>query len=47
MAVSYTHLAFFVAGALVMAYNLVMTIQASRREQDALEAKLAAKLAKA
>ncbi|HCK80433.1 MAG TPA: cytochrome C oxidase Cbb3, partial [Candidatus Competibacteraceae bacterium] len=39
--------AFFVAGALVMAYNLVMTVQASRREQAALEAKLAAKLAKA
>lgn len=39
--------AFFVVGALVMAYNMVMTARASRNEQAALEAKLAEKLAKA
>ncbi len=39
--------AFFVAGVLVMAYNMVMTVRASQRERAALEAKLAAKLAKA
>jgi cytochrome c oxidase cbb3-type subunit 1 len=33
--------------ALVMAYNMVMTVRASRSEQAAVEAKLAAKLAKA
>jgi hypothetical protein len=37
----------FVAGALVMAYNMVMTARASRIERAVLEAKLAAKLAKA
>jgi hypothetical protein len=30
-----------------MVYNIYMTVQAGRREQAALEAKLAAKLAKA
>jgi len=39
--------AFFVAGVLVMVYNMYMTIQSTRREQAAIEAKLAAKLAKA
>jgi len=39
--------AFFVVGALVMAYNMVMTVRASRIERAALEAKLAAKLAQA
>ena len=39
--------AFFVAGVLVMAYNMVMTVRVARHEQAAVEAKLAAKLAKA
>ena len=39
--------AFFVAGVLVMVYNMVMTLRAARREQAAIEAKLAAKMAKA
>jgi cytochrome c oxidase cbb3-type subunit 1 len=39
--------AFFVSGVLVMVYNMAMTVRAARREQAAVEAKLAAKLAKA
>jgi cytochrome c oxidase cbb3-type subunit 1 len=39
--------ALFVAGVLVMVYNFVMTVRSARREQAALEAKLAAKLARA
>ena len=39
--------AFFVAGVLVMVYNMVMTLRAARRELAAIEAKLAAKMAKA
>ena len=39
--------AFFVSGVLVMVYNMVMTVRAARHEQAAVEAKLAAKLAKA
>jgi cytochrome c oxidase cbb3-type subunit 1 len=39
--------AFFVAGVLVMVYNMAMTLRAARREQADVEAKLAAKLAKA
>ncbi len=39
--------AFFVAGVVVMAYNIGMTILTARREAAALEAKIAAKLAKA
>ena len=38
--------AFFVAGILLMAYNLVMTALDARRERSKLEAKLAAKLAR-
>jgi cytochrome c oxidase cbb3-type subunit 1 len=38
---------FFVAGILMMAYNVYMTIRNAKREQAALEAKIAAKLAKA
>ncbi len=38
--------AFFVAGILVMSWNVAMTIAAARRERAALEAKLAAKLAR-
>ncbi|HNK31011.1 MAG TPA: hypothetical protein PK403_01950, partial [Plasticicumulans sp.] len=37
---------FFVAGILLMAYNLVMTALDARRERSKLEAKLAAKLAR-
>ncbi len=37
--------AFFVVGAVVMAYNFAMTIINARREDAALEAKLAAKMA--
>jgi len=36
--------AFFVSGVLVMVYNFIMTILASRREEAALQAKLAAKM---
>jgi cytochrome c oxidase cbb3-type subunit 1 len=39
--------AFFVAGVLVMVYNMAMTLRAAGREQADVEAKLAAKLAKA
>ena len=39
--------AIFVAGVLVMVYNMAMTLRMARREQAALEAKLAAKLARA
>ena len=39
--------AFFVAGIVIMAYNVFMTIRKSRIERVAIEAKLAAKLAKA
>jgi cytochrome c oxidase cbb3-type subunit 1 len=39
--------AFFVAGVLVMAYNIFMTIRQASREEAAIEAKLAAKLARA
>ncbi len=38
---------FFVAGVLVMAYNVAMTILQSKQEANAFEAKLAAKLARA
>ena len=38
---------FFFAGAIVMAYNMYMTIRRATREEAALEAKLAAKLARA
>ncbi|MFP5506027.1 MAG: cytochrome-c oxidase, cbb3-type subunit I [Gammaproteobacteria bacterium] len=38
---------FFVAGILVMAYNIAMTILQGKREAAAIEAKLAAKLARA
>ncbi|MDX1656768.1 MAG: cbb3-type cytochrome c oxidase subunit I, partial [Candidatus Competibacteraceae bacterium] len=37
---------FFLAGTLVMVYNFVMTYLAARREEAALEAKLAAKMAR-
>ena len=39
--------AFFVSGILVMAYNIAMTIRQARQEAAAIEAKLAAKLARA
>jgi cytochrome c oxidase cbb3-type subunit 1 len=39
--------AFFVLGILVMSYNVYMTIRQSRVEAAAIEAKLAAKMAKA
>ena len=39
--------AFFVVGVFVMVYNLVMTLVAARREETALQSKLAAKLARA
>ena len=39
--------AFFVAGVLVMAYNIFMTIRQASREEAVIEAKLAAKLARA
>jgi cytochrome c oxidase cbb3-type subunit 1 len=39
--------AFFVAGVLVMVYNMAMTLRTARHEQADVEAKLAAKLAKA
>ena len=39
--------AFFVAGVVVMAYNVVMTIRQAKQEAAAIEAKLAAKLARA
>lgn len=39
--------AFFLAGVLVMVYNTVMTVIAAKREMAALEAKIAAKLARA
>jgi cytochrome c oxidase cbb3-type subunit 1 len=38
---------FFVAGILTMAVNVYMTIRNARLDQAALEAKIAAKLAKA
>jgi cytochrome c oxidase cbb3-type subunit 1 len=36
----------FLLGFLTMVYNIIMTITAARREEAALEAKLAAKLAR-
>jgi cytochrome c oxidase cbb3-type subunit 1 len=39
--------AFFVTGVLIMAYNIFMTIAVAKREAAAIEAKIAAKLAKA
>ena len=39
--------AFFVVGVLVMAYNIFMTIRQASREEAVIEAKLAAKLARA
>ena len=39
--------AFFVAGILVMAYNVYMTIRQAQAEQAAIEAKIAAKMARA
>ena len=39
--------AFFLIGIVIMAYNVFMTIRQSRIERVALEAKIAAKLAKA
>jgi cytochrome c oxidase cbb3-type subunit I len=38
---------FFVVGMFIMAFNVFMTIRQSYKERDILEAKLAAKLAKA
>ena len=38
---------FFVAGILVMAFNIMMTIREAKREQAAIEAKIAAKMAQA
>jgi cytochrome c oxidase cbb3-type subunit 1 len=38
--------AFFLSGILVMVYNFVMTVVTAKREEAALEAKLAAKLAR-
>jgi cytochrome c oxidase cbb3-type subunit 1 len=38
---------FFVSGMILMAYNVFMTIRQGRNEQAEVEAKLAAKLAKA
>ena len=38
---------FFLSGVLVMAYNIAMTILQSKQEASAIEAKLAAKLARA
>jgi len=38
---------FFVSGVVIMAFNILMTIRSAKREQAALEAKIAAKLAKA
>ncbi len=38
---------FFFAGMIVMAYNIYMTIRRATQEEAALEAKLAAKLARA
>ena len=38
---------FFVAGVVIMAVNVGMTIRNAKREQAALEAKIAAKLARA
>jgi cytochrome c oxidase cbb3-type subunit 1 len=38
---------FFVSGILVMVFNVYMTIRNAKREQAALEAKIAAKLARA
>ena len=38
---------FFVSGVVVMAVNVTMTIRNAKLEQAALEAKIAAKLAKA
>ncbi len=39
--------AFFLSGVLVMAYNIIMTIRQASKEEAAIEAKLAAKLARA
>jgi cytochrome c oxidase cbb3-type subunit 1 len=39
--------AFFVSGILTMAFNITMTITAAKREQAAIEAKIAAKMANA
>ena len=38
---------FFVSGILVMAFNITMTIRAAKQEQAAIEAKIAAKMARA
>jgi cytochrome c oxidase cbb3-type subunit 1 len=38
---------FFVSGVVVMAFNVFMTVRNARIEQAELEAKIAAKLAKA
>jgi cytochrome c oxidase cbb3-type subunit 1 len=38
--------AFFLSGTLVMAFNMFMTIRLATREEAALEAKLAAKMAR-
>ncbi len=38
---------FFVSGVVIMAFNVAMTIRAGKQEQAALEAKIAAKMAKA
>jgi cytochrome c oxidase cbb3-type subunit 1 len=39
--------AFFLAGVLLMVYNVVMTIRQAKREEAELEAKLAAKMVQA
>jgi cytochrome c oxidase cbb3-type subunit 1 len=38
---------FFLTGAVLMTYNMLMTIRQAKRENAVLEAKLAAKLARA
>ncbi|MDX5333001.1 MAG: cytochrome-c oxidase, cbb3-type subunit I [Gammaproteobacteria bacterium] len=38
---------FFLTGAVIMAYNFYMTVRAAKREQAAIEAKIAAKMANA
>jgi cytochrome c oxidase cbb3-type subunit 1 len=38
---------FFVSGVVVMAYNMFMTIRNAKREAAEIEAKIAAKMAKA
>jgi cytochrome c oxidase cbb3-type subunit 1 len=39
--------AFFLSGVIIMAYNIYMTIRQARAEQAAMEAKIAAKMARA